>query len=435
MNKGDLNSVVWLLALYTLQGVPLGMSAVFPLLLKERGASYADLAWFGMSAWPFALKLLWAPIVDGSSLPGLGRRKSWLIPCQLLIGALLFHLSFTYEQLLASNDVASLTAVFFALYFLAATQDIAVDGWALTMLTKDNVGYAGTCNSVGQTAGYFLAFSGFFGLAKLGICTLESFMQFWAILFVVVTVLVGLLKPEHAEEPDSIVSIYKDMFSVLTLKSVKDLCFVLLTCGVPFVSGLVGVKFQDAGVSSDVIALLATLTTPVHVCLPWLVARFLPKLAPLTSFRLAFPLRIMFQLVSVLLVILTPYAIATDSTTGLWIFYAVCLILSSVESAVMQVMFVSKMTFFARVSDPAIGGTFMTVLNTVSNIGSNIAAQLSYWLAQIATVPNVIDGFYIVVVFATVYGIVWLRIFGRSLSELEKRDESLWRVPRRTKNV
>ena len=46
--------------------------------------------------------------------------------------------------------------MFFFLNFLAATQDIAVDGWALTMLKRENVGYASTCNSVGQTAGYFL---------------------------------------------------------------------------------------------------------------------------------------------------------------------------------------------------------------------------------------------------------------------------------------
>jgi len=46
--------------------------------------------------------------------------------------------------------------MFFFLNFLAATQDIAVDGWALTMLQRHNVGYASTCNTVGQTAGYFL---------------------------------------------------------------------------------------------------------------------------------------------------------------------------------------------------------------------------------------------------------------------------------------
>ena len=52
----------------------------------------------------------------------------------------------------------SLTCMFFFLNFLAATQDIAVDGWALTMLKRENVGYASTCNSVGQTAGYFMGY-------------------------------------------------------------------------------------------------------------------------------------------------------------------------------------------------------------------------------------------------------------------------------------
>ena len=431
----DWNSVLWLLALYTLQGVPLGMSSVFPLLLKERGASYADLARFSLCSWPFALKLLWAPIVDGSRLPFVGRRKSWLVPCQLLIGALLYYLSLTYETLLSSTDsVNELTQIFFALYFLAATQDIAVDGWALSMLSKENVGYAGTCNSVGQTAGYFLAFSGFFGLAKLEICSLESFMQFWAVLFVLITVLVAVFKPEidnpAGQDGDhvSVRTIYSQMGSVLRLEAVMELSVILLTCGIPFIDGLLGVKFQDAGVSSQVIALLATLTTPVHIVLPWLVSKYAPKLAPLTSFRMIFPVRILFQLASVLLIALTPAALATDSATALVVFYAVCLSLSVVESAVMQVMFVSKMTFFARVSDPAIGGTFMTVLNTISNVGGNIAGQFSYRLAQAGTVEGVIDGFYVVVIVATIYGIVWLRYFGKRLTALERLDESEWRV-------
>lgn len=37
-------------------------------------------------------------------------------------------------------DVGSITALFFLLVLLAATQDIAVDGWALTLLARNNVG-------------------------------------------------------------------------------------------------------------------------------------------------------------------------------------------------------------------------------------------------------------------------------------------------------
>jgi PAT family acetyl-CoA transporter-like MFS transporter 1 len=132
---------------------------------------------------------------------------------------------------------------------------------------------------------------------------------------------------------------------------------------------------------------------------------------------------------------LTPYALAADNRPAVYLFYTVCLLLSMIESAVMQVAFVSKMTFFARVSDPAIGGTYMTVLNTISNIGGNVASQVSYRLAQLGSVEGVIDGFYVVVVFTTIYGFVWLKFFGPRLSNLERRPENDWRVVSRSKSV
>ena len=68
-----------------------------------------------------------------------------------------FYVFFMFSRLhdmleVPSPDVLHLTACFFVLNFCAATQDIAVDGWALTMLSPKNVGLASTCNSVGQVS-------------------------------------------------------------------------------------------------------------------------------------------------------------------------------------------------------------------------------------------------------------------------------------------
>lgn len=49
-------------------------------------------------------------------------------------------------------------------------QDIAVDGWALEILQKRNIGYASTCNSVGQTAGYMTAYTAFLALNSADFC-------------------------------------------------------------------------------------------------------------------------------------------------------------------------------------------------------------------------------------------------------------------------
>ena len=44
------------------------------------------------------------------------------------------------ERQLAAGAAGAVTTLFFALVLLAATQDIAVDGWALTLLSRHNVG-------------------------------------------------------------------------------------------------------------------------------------------------------------------------------------------------------------------------------------------------------------------------------------------------------
>lgn len=173
--RGELGSVCLLLFLYVLQGIPLGLAGSIPLIMQSKNVSYKDQAYFSFVFWPFSLKLLWAPLVDSVYVKRFGRRKSWLVPTQYLLGIFMLGLSFTVDSLLQISgpggpDVITLTAVFFMLAFLAATQDIAVDGWALTMLSRENVGYASTCNSVGQTAGYFLGNVLFLALESADFC-------------------------------------------------------------------------------------------------------------------------------------------------------------------------------------------------------------------------------------------------------------------------
>ena len=166
--RGDHANVALLLLLYTLQGVPMGLAASVPLLLQERGATYSQQSLFSFVSWPFSLKLLWAPLVDGYYSARIGRRRSWLLPAQMLCALLMISSSSSVDFYLGdipkpaaagvrapADDgggagsgargagvegrrpaVYELTCVFFVLYLLMATQDIAVDGWALTMLQR-----------------------------------------------------------------------------------------------------------------------------------------------------------------------------------------------------------------------------------------------------------------------------------------------------------
>ena len=68
------------------------------------------------------------------------------------------------------------------------------------MLQPHNVGYASTCNSVGQTAGYFLGYVFYIGLESQGLITLSGFLLFWSGVFVAATTLVAIFKSEKAED-------------------------------------------------------------------------------------------------------------------------------------------------------------------------------------------------------------------------------------------
>lgn len=140
---GDRCNIAVLTFLYVLQGIPLGLAASIPYLLQTRKVNYKDQAMFSFVYWPFSMKLLWAPIVDSLYVARFGRRKSWLVPIQYLIGAFVLLLSSQVTELLGEGQentgevsILFLTVIFFMLNFLAATQDIALDGWALTMLAR-----------------------------------------------------------------------------------------------------------------------------------------------------------------------------------------------------------------------------------------------------------------------------------------------------------
>ena len=51
--------------------------------------TFVDQALFTLVTLPFSLKVLWAPIVDGVYFSRFGKRKTWLIPTQLIAGFLM----------------------------------------------------------------------------------------------------------------------------------------------------------------------------------------------------------------------------------------------------------------------------------------------------------------------------------------------------------
>ena len=58
---------------------------------------------------------------------------------------------------------------FFVMFsiLLKYKKDIALDGWAITMLRKENVGFQSICNGVGQSTGFFMGMTHKYKIIKI----------------------------------------------------------------------------------------------------------------------------------------------------------------------------------------------------------------------------------------------------------------------------
>lgn len=423
----DGGSISLLMALYTLQGLPMGLSGAIPLLVAGR-ANYKQQALFSLASLPFSLKLLWAPVVDSTSLLRFGRRKSWLIPTQILIGVAMVCSQSSIEAWMDGTPaMGELTALFFALYFLCATQDVAVDGWALTMLSERNVGWGPTCNALGQSLGYALSYVGLVALHESGLMSLATFVALCGWAFLAITVAVALYKTEDVDSlsKDDPCLAYSRAAKTLQLQPVRRLSFILLTCKLGFAAAdaATNIKAVEYGLQRDKIAMLSPALLAASILFPVLCARWTTGPQPLQAFLTAARLRLGLNVAT--WAVLRSIEMAPHSNRA----FVAFAVLSLGREFASNLMFVSQMAFFAKISDPLFGGTYMTLLNTLANLGSKWPPSLAlYLLDPIQRQVLPIDPFTALLLVCTLLGCLWLRLVGPLVTHIQGLPLSTWRL-------
>ena len=130
---------------------------------------------------------------------------------------------------------------------------------------------------------------------------------------------------------------------------------------------------QKGGVPKETLTSIAMISLPIGIATQSYVSRFFgeskPGIPPLVIFLTGWKVRLANGLLLMLLILSLSTATEGGGAIPLWVygFGVGVTVLSSIASSA---MFVAQMAFFNRVSDPKIGGTYMTILNTVSNLGA-----------------------------------------------------------------
>jgi PAT family beta-lactamase induction signal transducer AmpG len=119
----DLRRKVALVAvLYFVEGFPMGIfSDVWPVYLRDAGASVETIGWLSLLGFAWTLKALWAPAVDG-----IGEWRHWIAGA---LAAMALAVALAPGAL--GGSAAALLIAAFAL--ASATQDIAIDASAVAL--------------------------------------------------------------------------------------------------------------------------------------------------------------------------------------------------------------------------------------------------------------------------------------------------------------
>ncbi|MEM8725716.1 MAG: MFS transporter, partial [Pseudomonadota bacterium] len=161
--------------------------------LSEAEVDLETMGVFSLIGLAYAFQFMWSPLIDKVNIAGfrrLGRRKQWMVPAQLLLGAILVTLSILEPktQLGWFSLLAGIGA------FASATQDIAINAWRI-----DNADEKATLDilSTVYQMGYRLAAlaGGAFGLilaARIG--WPQTYMLFGAMLLTIGAL--GLFAPD-----------------------------------------------------------------------------------------------------------------------------------------------------------------------------------------------------------------------------------------------
>ena len=183
----------------------LGFSAGLPLLLvfgtlsawlREAGVDRGTIGHISWVALLYALKFIWAPLVDRVHLPGLhawlGHRRSWMLFAQIGVIAGL--------SIMALGDPAqSLNALVWAallVAFSSATQDISIDAWRIEAVDADRQAAMAATYQAGYRVGMIAAGAGALYVAEYADWSM-AYLAMAALMGIGILTTLLIPEPEH----------------------------------------------------------------------------------------------------------------------------------------------------------------------------------------------------------------------------------------------
>lgn len=196
--------VIVVLVLGFASGLPLLLSfGTLSAWLREADVERTAIGLFALVGLPYALKPLWAPLMDGVEIPVLtrmlGRRRGWMVLSQAMLIVAIIGLA-TSDPRQAPLLMAGFAVL---VAFFSASQDIVIDAYRIETLEDDEQGIGAAAVTYGYRTGMLVAGAGVLILA-------DSWTWSYAYLTMAVLVLIGTVTVLLSPEPPSLAPSRRD---------------------------------------------------------------------------------------------------------------------------------------------------------------------------------------------------------------------------------
>jgi hypothetical protein len=222
--------------------------------MRRDGASLEEIGLLSAAFFPWALKFLWAPLVDRFGSRRIGRYRSWLLGLLPLVAAFVVGLAFLDLPALLARGRGLGLALLLLLTVSCATLDTAAHGLAVVLLPVHERGLGNGFQTAGQMAGNLIG--GGITVALVGVFGWRAACLAMAALYLVP--LLATLAAREPESPPADSLRARDFARVLRLPGMARWWAWLAAFGVAY--GLFGIPYQaalvDAGLELPEIGLV-----------------------------------------------------------------------------------------------------------------------------------------------------------------------------------
>ena len=148
-------------------GLPLALVlGTLSIWLAREGIDKGTVGLFSAVTLPYALKFIWAPIIDKAPFPVLsrflGQRRGWVVACQLAVMISICMMAITNP----SHNPLLMAVFALIVSFCSASQDVVIDAYRVELLEEEKIGAGASAVVFGYRIGLLISGAGALYLAS-----------------------------------------------------------------------------------------------------------------------------------------------------------------------------------------------------------------------------------------------------------------------------